>query len=1375
MADVVGTAFVRIKALTNQLAKDIEKDVKKGIKGADFEGAGKDIGDDIGDGVEDSLGKRKKGIADSIIPSESIKKNFDETMRDVQSRMKNMDLGVGIKDLPFDEGPIRNFFRRFRAEHDETAERIKAGGIGDSLDNISAKLKKLGAGSAPHFGLLAKGFVLIGGAITASLPFIQDLGAGILAYLTGLVAQVGFLSTAVVGGVAAMGAAIGSSLVAILPVILAFKAQSAALDDFKDTLTASGQEFSRIGVATQQTLLPALTDSLDVLEQLIPMFSEYGLFVGRAAGDFARLAANTLTGNVAQGRFQAILQSSLRILDILFPTLINIGDILSGIWVAAIPASERFVGSLANMVQNWRDLVNEGLRTGTLTETLDTWYDRAQLVGSALSNLTGALFDILQVGADESDSVFRRFDEWAERFRAFTSSEAGQNRIGLIFQNALAVMREVNAVAVELFDGIFGRLGEIGGVDGLVSALQKVQDVLPGLQEDFQDMLDVIDPIVRALASNIWEKFQKAVDELGDPLGRLATQMFELLEVMNDSGAFDVFLDLMKILADTLAVLLAIPGFGEFIAYFLAFNAAIKVAKIALGPFNIVFAGFLKVVADLYKLRAGKTLTDTASGLGRLAQNMGAFRGASGVASGITEVGAAAGGSAGKLSLAARGMGAITTAMPLIGAALAIGAGAFFVHQREVQEWQQEVREAAESLGLLNDGLLVTAEGIENYILEVSALGTGGNLTVLDEMGLSVERLSEHVAQGTLDLAGFVDTAVEAGQLRVQVGQGDEATFLQVESIQELQEIYALTNREVEQLQEGLSITATEAGELSANIDRLELAGPADEAREAFENLNKAIGQAAVDNIDAFIANATNIELLGPEFLDNLAEQFSVEGFDPEDAVAPMAAAMEQLGVEAERASLGIVGLDAETRRAIRAQAREAGSAAQQSVAEYELLRRESERLSGEIRDSLNNFNSDEFRAEFGEAHQAVLDFSQVVENTDLTNFNLDDGIDALVERFPEVGVATQNLFEQLSRLPEAEFNDAARAMGADADTLRGAMEGAMGAIQQLQDQAVSSLPTIGSLLDEATTTNEDGEQAFDQRGFLRAAQDRVNDTLNFGNHITDIQERFGDEAARLAVQQGPEAAAALASMTGTEGEQLNTVLEQMETAEALLRDHISGTLGPGIAEEYGIAADLIGSDYTIGLAAGINDPAALEALAVAGTENLNYLARGMQGRFVWEDGVLSFENTGTFQTTTRRNKNRSTTGAGGAQVLSKGGFVGNTGPFNNGPIGTDTIAAWLTPGEFVLRKAIAQAVPSGVLNSLNAGNPQLIAMLSGLNRPNTGVPASITATVAPGATRPAAAGVVIQQMNIAADTPLETARQITGRLKILQTQLNQR
>lgn len=1373
-ADVVGTAYVRIKALTDQLAKDIESNIKKGMSSPQVkraaEAGGEDVGGTFGDSMADSAGKTLKKRSKDIVPGDDIVRNFDEITKNIQARFEKLDLGASFKEKfernarvsrlnvrqMFD--PIRDemrdlgesfdigdlpFFRETEGRFKRLGREIREADIDGSLGRLQDRLKGLGKGTVglPQIGFLGKSIGLIVGGITAALPAIQDVGSAVLAYATGLVAQVGFLGTALAGVGAAAAAAIGAAGAAALPVMLAFKSETEALVEFKDSVAAAGEEFLRIGTATQQTLLPALDEALFVLGDLVPVFSEFGLFVGRAVGNYAKLATGVLVGEVAQGRFQEILQSSLRILDLLLPSLLHFGDVLSGLWVAAIPAAERFVGAIHSLAERWAEVVNEGLRTGELTNQFDLWYDRAAVLGSALGNLAGALFDILEVGGSAADDVFVRFDQWAERFRAFTESEAGQNKLALIFENSLAVMREINAVIAELFDGIFGRLDDIGGVDTMVDALQRFRDVLPAIKEVAQDAIDAIDRVVKLLASAAWDKAKETWEELAEPLGRVADQILRLLEVMNESGAFDLFLDMMRILADTLAILLSIPGFGQFIAYMIAFNAAIKVGAIVLNPFIRIFGVFSSLLVGIVRWAAAGGIANAIRGLHGLAAGMTAVGAANTAkaAGDFTALGASAASSGGLFAKAAAALGGVGGLLPVVagaGIVLAAGGAAFAVHQHEVQRWRQEIRQATEDIGLLNDGLRVTGEGIANYIKESSRFSSNDQLDDLERLGLTAEELGTHVAQGTLSYREFADAALQAGEVTVKtVGQGSitkQWADSQVTSFSELIATYKLTEDQLTALAKGEQIYANGVSLMLDGNDSL---------LESYEELNRAVAASVNDNIDAFATNATNMELLGAGRLREIRNEIKSGDTGIEDDIRLQRDANTELAAAAVKHTGAIKGLSEATRDQIREQARQADGSID-VIKQYELSRDALAKQNEEIKRNLELFASADFEKQFGGAKAAVLNFAELVETTDFSPLymGIGDNVDVLLEKFPRLGESSLLLFDQLKDLPVDEFNAAAEAMGVDADTLRTAMEGAQQAIKDLQDQALASLPSVGALLDEATDTKEDGTQVFDKKGFVDSVNERVTQTKQFGDNIARIQSEIGDEAARIAAQQGPEAAANLVTMIGHDGDQLNAALEAMEESERQLTIQIRDVLGPGLAAEYSVSAGLIGDAWGGGIASGINSPESMEALKNSSMDALNELARGFQGYFVWENNQLKFVYTGTF----RRTRSRLTPGQERMLTMSDGGFVDGEGVRSMffRAVGTDTIPAMLTPGEFVMTRTTVDRLGAGFFDELNRGGTPVAA---GSSRAGT-VDASGWTIVSP--------------------NPYETGRQVIARLR---------
>lgn len=67
--------------------------------------------------------------------------------------------------------------------------------------------------------------------------------------------------------------------------------------------------------------------------------------------------------------------------------------------------------------------------------------------------------------------------------------------------------------------------------------------------------------------------------------------------------------------------------------------------------------------------------------------------------------------------------------------------------------------------------------------------------------------------------------------------------------------------------------------------------------------------------------------------------------------------------------------------------------------------------------------------------------------------------------------------------------------------------------------------------------------------------------------------------------------------------------------------------------------------------------------------------------------------------------RTRISVGAGGGQTLASGGIVQDAKYLaTGGPSGTDTVPAWLTPGEFVMRKSAVDRLGVGFLSALNGG-----------------------------------------------------------------------
>lgn len=539
MADVVGTAFVRIKALTNDLAKDIQKGTTKAAKDADVDSSGEIIGDDLVKGIGKSLNDKLGGVV-----SDSTK-HIDKDV-DVDSGRRLGDrLAEGIKD-GFSKAMDSNIFKSVSGRITKL--------MGLDEEDGGKKGQKFGRGL---LGAIAKFSVLFS-------PAVLGLGSLLLQYVVALTAQIGLLAVAAVGAGVALGAVFGAAALGALPLFLAFKANTAELAAFKEVATGVADAWKEVGAATQETLLPGLTRALELSKEAIPVFRGFGREIGRVASAFAEMAVGEFVGD--QDRLRNILQASARIFASLAGFARNFVSIFLDLFESALPIGEQFAEALKLMSDRWVLLIRAGNDSGTLAATFQDWYDKAVLVGGALSDLFAAIWNILTVGSDSAVPFFDNFATWAAGFRAFTESAAGQNKLKQIFDDALGVAHEFNGLVVDIFNVIGGQVFDAGGNDGIIGFIRV-------LREDFVPLLD-------GLATNLKGEYGPALSDFFDVFGEFITQLARADGLKIILETLTATLEAFTIALETL---MKIPGFESFLGFLIGIGGSLKVIGGAFG------------------------------------------------------------------------------------------------------------------------------------------------------------------------------------------------------------------------------------------------------------------------------------------------------------------------------------------------------------------------------------------------------------------------------------------------------------------------------------------------------------------------------------------------------------------------------------------------------------------------------------------------------------------------------------------------------------------------------------------------------------------------------------------------------------------------
>ncbi len=165
--EVIGSAYVRIRAITTGLAKDIQDGIDKGAGNVDVDSAGANIGAQLGDGIEVGLGD-SDAIGDGVNES-SRKANVDGPAKTLGARIS------------------RAFENAFDNESKTTSRKI-----GTSLTKALKKVKL--PGKSILYGIIG----------VLAVPVIVGLVQLLTQYVFALVGQLGYIYTAATAGGAAL-------------------------------------------------------------------------------------------------------------------------------------------------------------------------------------------------------------------------------------------------------------------------------------------------------------------------------------------------------------------------------------------------------------------------------------------------------------------------------------------------------------------------------------------------------------------------------------------------------------------------------------------------------------------------------------------------------------------------------------------------------------------------------------------------------------------------------------------------------------------------------------------------------------------------------------------------------------------------------------------------------------------------------------------------------------------------------------------------------------------------------------------------------------------------------------------------------------------
>lgn len=539
-AELVGTAYISIRAITSGISDDIKDGLDKGSKDAkkDSEKSGKQLGEDmgggLGEGLGDSLDEEIPGAIKDSSESKDSQKASDEGGRSLGQRIADSfrshmgpGLNKGLADSLHNAGADNEDDSHDLGDHigasvtdgfhknvnvgipNALENALKPGGrtnaasdemgkslwtrIADVFHNDAGDFSsRMGDSIGEALGGIGPAGGTLGLVFLNLLPVIAGVAQIAIALIGAIVAALGFIVTAAAGAgvaLAGVGAAFGLS---ILPILLAFKAETPALEAFMEQFSAFKESWLEVGAAAQEGLLPALSESLTSLQDLIPRFKEFGKEIGFSVGNIAKLATHALTSDKNLDHMGRVMAGSVTIMDHLGRGVVAVFDAIMPILDAAMPAATRLAESVGNALEHFNEFIQKKSETGELTATFDKWYDRLASIGTILGNVFGALWNIFSSGGDAAEGMFTSLEGITQHWQDWTGSMEGKNTLADFFSNAIAISGEVLGIISDIFNMLITPLMGATGSEGLIGILRTFRD----------EFLPVIGELVGLIADN---------------------------------------------------------------------------------------------------------------------------------------------------------------------------------------------------------------------------------------------------------------------------------------------------------------------------------------------------------------------------------------------------------------------------------------------------------------------------------------------------------------------------------------------------------------------------------------------------------------------------------------------------------------------------------------------------------------------------------------------------------------------------------------------------------------------------------------------------------------------------------------------------------
>ncbi len=424
MDDAVSAVLARIEARIESTERRLE----------DLGQAGRRAGENVDDGAEQA----EEGLRDQ---EQQTERTREETER------------------------LREETRRQRDEQRRSREETErsSGGWARYEKQVKKSAKSLGGFSRV---MRAMKWTLMIGAVFAAAGALSALGAAAVMAAGNLVMML--------PGLAALGP-IG------LAAAIGMKAAKLGLAEMEPEAERIKSMFAGLG---DEVANGGFRSGLDYLADKMGPFADevaqgFG-WIGGSLGLASRGLGDFLAETYRLDQTEKLFWSMSNIIDSLAPGAIGFGGALMNVLTAAIPGGERLatvLGALGIRAETW---TRAWLESGRGTEVINAGVEKLINASRILWNFMAGLYNIFKIAAAESHNLGWNLEGLAVKFRAWTNSTAGQEKIAQYFRDALPAIREMGLLVWDLVKGLAG-MATSGDVAPLLNQLRT--EALPALFE----------------------------------------------------------------------------------------------------------------------------------------------------------------------------------------------------------------------------------------------------------------------------------------------------------------------------------------------------------------------------------------------------------------------------------------------------------------------------------------------------------------------------------------------------------------------------------------------------------------------------------------------------------------------------------------------------------------------------------------------------------------------------------------------------------------------------------------------------------------------------------------------------------------------------